>query len=166
MSDEAATEAQKQIAALAPNVITVRTARLLATARDLLGQATTGLLIIAGVSLLASLLVLISVIAAGRNRQIYEATVLNTLGARISVIHNSLRLEFLLLAIVTTVFAVALGSAIALPLLEWRMKLPSTDLLWVAVITAGGIATIALGLGARYVRHRLDLKPAILLRDI
>jgi hypothetical protein len=46
------------------------------------------------------------------------------------------------------------------------MKLPSTDLLWVAVITAGGIATIALGLGARYVRHRLDLKPAILLRDI
>ncbi len=165
MSDEAAIAAQKNIAAVAPNVITVRTARLLATARDLLGQATTGLLVIACISLLASLLVLVSVIAAGRSRQIFEATVLNTLGARLSLIRQSMRLEFLLLAVVTATFAVVAGSAIALPLLEWRMKLPSTDLLWVAIVTAVVVAVTALGLGARYVHRRMRLKPAILLRD-
>lgn len=165
MSDDNAAATQKNIAAVDPTVISVRTARLLSTARELLGQATSGLIVIAAVSLLASLLVLVSVIAAGRSRQIYEATVLNTLGARMSLINRGLRLEFLLLALVTASFAVALGSAIALPLLEWRMKLPSTDLLWVAIVTAGGIATVALGLGARYVRMRLDLKPALLLRD-
>lgn len=165
MSDAEAIEAQRNIAEVAPNVVTVRTERILTTARDLLAQATTGLLVIAGVSLLASLLVLVSVVAAGRSRQIYEATVLNTLGARMSLIHHSLRLEFLLLALVTATFAVVLGSAIALPLLEWRMKLPSADLLWVAVVTAAGVAAIALGLGARYIRRRLRLKPAVLLRD-
>ena len=165
MSDDNAAATQKNIAAVDPTVISVRTARLLSTARELLGQATSGLIVIAAVSLLASLLVLVSVIAAGRSRQIYEATVLNTLGARMSLINRGLRLEFLLLALVTASFAVALGSAIALPLLELRMKLPSTDLLWVAIITAGGIAAVALGLGARYVRKRLDVKPALLLRD-
>ncbi|MEM7279315.1 MAG: ABC transporter permease, partial [Pseudomonadota bacterium] len=165
LSDDAAITAQKSIAAIAPNVITVRTERLLTAARDLLGQATTGLLVIAAVSLLASTLVLISVIAAGRSRQIYEATVLNTLGARLSLIEKSIRLEFLLLALVTITFAVVLGSAIALPLLEWRMKLPSTDLLWVAIASATVVASIALWMGLRYVRVRMRLTPAVLLRD-
>ena len=165
MPDEAAVQAQRNIAAVAPGVISVRTERILATARHLLGQATSGLALVAGVSLVASLLVLVSVIAAGRSRQIYEATVLNTLGARMSLVHRGLRLEFLLLAGVTATFAILLGSAIALPLLEWRMKLPSADLLWVAIFTAGGVAAVALGLGARYIRRRLQLKPALLLRD-
>lgn len=165
MSDAAAVVAQKSIAAVAPNVISVRTERLLTTAKDLLGQATRGLLVIAAVSLLASTLVLVSVIAAGRSRQIYEATVLNTLGARLSLIEKSLRLEFLLLALVTVTFAVLLGSAIALPLLEWRMKLPSSDLLWVAIVSALLVALIALGLGLRYVQVRLRLAPALLLRN-
>jgi putative ABC transport system permease protein len=165
LTNEAAIEAQKRIAAVAPNVITVRTERLLTTARDLLGQATSGLLVIGAISLLASTLVLVSVIAAGRSRQIYEATVLNTLGARRSLIEKSLRLEFFLLAVVTVTFAVALGSAIALPLLEWRMKLPASDLLWVAILAATGVATTALWLGLRTVRARLRLTPARLLRD-
>ncbi len=165
MSNAAAVVAQKNIAGVASNVVTVRTERLLASARELLGQATSGLIVVAAVSLLASLLVLVSVIAAGRSRQIFEATVLNTLGARLSLIQQSLRLEFVLLGVVTVVFAVLLGAAIALPLLEWRMKLPSADLWWVAIVTAGTVAMVALGLGARYVRQRLQLKPAVLLRD-
>ena len=165
MSDEAALQAQKNIAEIAPSVISVRTERLLTAARNLLGQATNGLLVVASVSLAASLLVLVSVIAAGRSRQIYEATILNSLGARLSLIQHGLRLEFLLLAVVTATFAVLLGSAIAIPLLEWRLKLPSTDLWWVAALTAGTVSTVTLGLGARYVRKRLEIKPALLLKD-
>ncbi|WP_020405810.1 ABC transporter permease [Hahella ganghwensis] len=81
MSDQDAIQAQTNIAHIAPNVITVRTATILETARDLLGKATAGLLVVAGVSLTVSLLVLISVMAAGRTRQIYDATVLHSLGA-------------------------------------------------------------------------------------
>ena len=108
---------------------------------------------------------LVSVIAAGRSRQVYDATVLNTLGARMSLVHRSLYFEFALLALVTAVFALSLGAAIALPLLEWRMKLPSSDLLWVGAATAIGVSLVSLGLGAHYLKRRLRLKPAILLRD-
>lgn len=58
-----------------------------------------------------------------RDCQVYEASVLNALGVRLSEIRKRLYLEF---------FAVCgvVGSAIAIPLLEWRMKLPFTDLVW------------------------------------
>lgn len=165
LSNDAARVAQRSIANIAPNVITVRTERLLSTARDILRQLTTGLLVIAAVSLLASTLVLISVIAAGRSRQIYEATILHSLGARLSLIDKSIKIEFLLLALITITFAVLLGSAIALPLLEWRMKLPSSDLLWVAITSATVVATTSLWLGLKFVQKQLRLNTAVLLRD-
>ena len=166
LDDDQAVLAQKRIAAVAPNVITVRTARILASARELLGQATSGLLVIASISFLASLLVLFSVIAASRVRQVYEASVLNVLGVRLSVIRKSLYLEFLLIALVTTLFAVLLGAAIALPLLEWRMKLPAADLVWVGLLTALVVSVSTLVVGAQYLHRRMSVQPAVLLRGI
>ncbi|WP_041599008.1 ABC transporter permease [Hahella chejuensis] len=165
MSDADALSAQNQIARIAPNVITVRTAVLLSTARDLLAKAGVGLAVVAGVSLAASLLVLTSVMAAGRARQVYDATVLHSLGARMSVIKRGLHMEYALLAVITSLFAVALGSAIALPLLHLRLKLPSEDLIWLGAVTAFGVSAITLNLGARYLMRRLQIKPASLLRD-
>jgi len=165
MGDQDAIAAQREIAAIAPNVITVRTASLLDAARELLGKATAGLTIVAGVSLAASLLVLISVMATGKTRQIYDATVLHSLGTRKSVIKNSLHLEYLLLAFITSVFAILLGSAIALPLLNYRLKLPSEDLIWLGAVVAVSVSVISLSLGARYLLKRLQLNPALLLRS-
>ncbi len=165
LSDDQALQAQKGIAEVAPNVVTVRTARILASARDLLGQATSGLMIIAVISFLASLLVLFAVIAASRVRQVYDASVFNALGVRLSVIRKSLYIEFLLIAIVTAIFAVILGSAIALPLLEWRMKLPSTDLIWVGLLTALVVSVTTLVIGAQYLHRRMSVRPAVLLRN-
>jgi putative ABC transport system permease protein len=165
MDDDEAIGAQQRIAAVAPNVITVRTASLLASARDILGQATAGLTVVAAVSLTASLLVLISVMAAGRTRQIYDATILHSLGTKLSVIKQSLHMEYLLLALITSTFAVLLGSAIALPLLNIRLKLPSEDLIWLGAVTAITISALSLSLGAKYLLRRLKLKPAILLRS-
>jgi putative ABC transport system permease protein len=166
MSDQAALQAQNQIAAQAPNVIMVRTAELLNAARDLLGKASTGLAVVAVVSLTASLLVLSSVMAAGRARQIYHATVLHSLGTRVAVIRRSLYAEYLLLAVLTALFAIALGSAIALPLLQLRMKLPSHDLLWSGASVGIVTSILSLGLGTRYLLARLRISPAILLRDV
>ncbi len=164
LSDDQALQAQKAIADVAPNVVTVRTARILASARGLLGQATSGLMVVAVISFLASLLVLFAVIAASRVRQVYDASVLNALGVRLSVIRKSLYIEFLLIALVTAIFAVILGSAIALPLLEWRMKLPSTDLIWVGLLTALVVSVTTLVIGAQYLHRRMTVRPAVLLR--
>jgi putative ABC transport system permease protein len=166
MNDDLALQVQKRIGDVAPNVVTVRTARILASARDLLGQATNGLLLVAVISFLASLLVLFSVIAASRVRQVYEASVLNAVGVRLSEIRKSLYLEFLLIALVTAIFAVLLGSAIAIPLLEWRMKLPSSDLIWVGLITALVVSVSTLVVGAQYLHRRMSVKPSLLLRNL
>ena len=165
MDETEADVAQRRIGAAAPNVVSVRTAALLEMARGLLGQAATGLTVVAGVSLAASLLVLVSVMAAGRSRQVYDATVLATLGARMSVIRHSLRLEYLLLALLTSIFAILLGSAIALSLLHFRLKLPGIDLVWLGALTAFGVSGLSASLGARYLLRRLRLRPAVLLRS-
>ena len=165
IDDAQAIPAQNHIAKIAPGVITVRTASLLRVARQILGKASAGLAVVASVSLLASLLVLISVMAAGRSRQIYEASILHSLGVRLVSIKRSVQLEYLLLALVASVFAVLLGSAIALPLLQLRLKLPSTDLVWLGAMVAIGVSSLALGLGADYLLRRLRVKPAVLLRS-
>jgi putative ABC transport system permease protein len=165
IDDSDAIAAQNRIAAIAPAVITVRTAELLRVARQILGKAGAGLAVVSAVSLLASLLVLISVMAAGRSRQVYDATVLHSLGVRLSSIRQSLQLEYLLLALLASLFAVLLGTAIALPLLQWRLKLPSLDLVWLGALVALGVSSLALGFGAAYLMRRLRLRPAELLRS-
>jgi len=163
--DEGALQLQRELGLWAPNVISVRTESLLTAARELLGKASLGLAVVAGISLLASLLVLISVMVAGRARQIYEATIMHSLGVRLAVIRKALQLEYLLLAMITTLFAVVLGSAIALPFLNWRMKLPSHDLIWVAAVVAVFVSVPALTIGARYFLARLRVNPAVLLKS-
>ena len=165
IDDSDAIAAQNRVAAIAPAVISVRTAEMLRVARQILGKAGAGLAVVSAVSLLASLLVLISVMAAGRSRQVYDATVLHSLGVRLSSIRQSLQIEYLLLALLASLFAVLLGAAIALPLLHWRLKLPSLDLVWLGALVAVGVSSLALGFGAAYLMRRLRLRPATLLRS-
>jgi len=157
--------AQNRIAAGLPNVISVRTEGILNEARVLLGRAGGGLAMIAAVSLLVSLLVLASAMAASRARQVYEASVLHVLGARLGAVRRSLQLEYLLLALLTSAFAVVTGSSLALALLHFRLQLESTGLLWTGALTAMTVSACSLGLGAFYLMRRLRLSPARLLRS-
>lgn len=165
VSDPVAIQLQNKLGELAPNVVTARTAAILETARDLLGKASVGLSVIAVVSLIASALVLVSVIVAGRARQLYTSTILRSLGTRLTVIRRSLQLEYLFLALVTSSFAIALGAAIALPLLSLRMKLPVEGLMWLGAFTAISVSTLALIAGAQVLLAQMKLNPALLLRS-
>lgn len=165
MSDAAALAVQKQVAGTAPNVITVRTASILESARELLGKAVAGLATIALVSLGVSLLVLSGVIATSRTRQVHDATILHALGARLGAIALSLRMEYALLALITSLFAIVAGSAIAVPLLTYRLKLSADVPLLLGVLVAVGVSGLCLNLGARYLLKRLQLNPAMLLRS-
>jgi len=165
MSDGAALSAQKEIAGIAPNVVTVRTESILDTARELLGRAVAGLALIALVSLSVSLLVLTGVMATSRTRQVFEATILHSLGARLGAIAHSLRMEYALLALITSGFAIVMGSAIAVPLLALRLHLPVDAPLFLGVLVALSVSGLCLYLGAWYLLRRLRLNPAVLLRS-
>jgi putative ABC transport system permease protein len=157
--------AQERLAALAPNIVSVRTETVLQATRAIMGSAGAGLAVVAGVCLAASLLVLASVVAASRARQVYEASVMHTLGARLASLRRVLRWEYALLAAVTASFAMAIGSALALALLRWRLQLDGADLLWTGALTAVGVSGLSLGLGARYLLGQMRLAPARLLRS-
>ncbi len=161
---DSAIAAQSDIAGVAYNVVSVRTATIVATAKDLLGQAVAGLSVVSAVALAVSLLVLTGVMASHRSRQVYYSTILHTIGARLSIIRLSLSMEYVLLALVTSVFALVLGILIALPLLHFQLKLPLAFPIWPAVAAAFGVSSICLYAGADYLMRRLQIQPATLLR--
>jgi len=156
--------AQDRLAAAAPNIATARTEALLNETRALMGRASSGLLVVAGVCLAASLLVLASVVAASRSRQLYDATVMHALGARHSLLRQVLVWEYLLLAAVTAGFALLAGSALATALLHWRLDMSPAGLYWSGGLTALLVSGLSLGLGARYLLGQMRLSPAMLLR--
>ncbi|MGA6099128.1 ABC transporter permease [Stutzerimonas marianensis] len=164
-SDAAAKKSQQWLARNTANVITLRTADWLETAGGLLGKATAGLAAVAAVSLTASLLVLSSVVSVSRRRQLYEANLLHCLGARHRAIRLAMLLETGLLAVISTVFATALGSLIALPLAATLLKLPAGDFWWLGALTAGAVSSLALLAGLLPTLRSLRMNPTLLLRE-
>ncbi|WP_439590172.1 ABC transporter permease [Hydrogenophaga sp.] len=160
-----AQRAQDELAAVAPNIASVRTESLLVETRALMARASGGLALVAGVCLAASLLVLASVVASSRARQVFEATVMHAVGARLSSLRRVLYWEYGLLAWLTAGFAMVAGSALAAALLRWRLDLDPSGLYWTGALTAVGVSAVSLGLGARYLLAQMRLNPAMLLRD-
>ena len=164
LDDEPAHLLRERIADAMPGVITVHTTGILDEARALLARASAGLAVVAGVTLLASLLVLASVMAGSRAHQVYDATVLHTLGARLSVIHASLWLEYALLATLVSTFSLALGGAIAGAFLHLRLELDTGAAWGLGATVAVTVSMVSLALGARWLMAQLRLAPALLLR--
>lgn len=158
-------DAQDRLAAVAPNIASARTESLLRETRALMGRASGGLALVAGVCLAASLLVLASVVAASRSRQVYDATVMHALGARHALLRRVLVWEYLILAAVTACFALFAGSLLATGLLHWRLDSSPAGLYWTGLLTALGVSGLSLGLGAQYLLSQMRLNPARLLRS-
>jgi putative ABC transport system permease protein len=156
---------QDRLAAAAPNIATARTESMLRETRALMARASGGLALVAGVCLAASLLVLASVVAASRSRQLYDATVRHERGARQALLRRVLVWEYLLLAVSTAGFALLAGSALATALLQWRLDMSPLGLYWTGLLTALGVAGLSLGLGAKYLLAQMRLNPAQLLRS-
>ena len=120
---------------------------------------------LSAISLLVSLMVLSSVMAAGREKQTYHAVILHALGARMAYIRSAIRIEYALLATIVSVFSIVLGLSIAALILQLRLKIYTLDVYWLGVILAIAASALVFGLGARYLFQRLKLRPASLLRD-
>jgi putative ABC transport system permease protein len=139
---------------------------MLEATRGLMARASGGLGIVALTCLGASLLVLASVVAASRARQLYEASVMHALGARVSSLRRVLRWEYLLLALVTAAFAVSIGTPLAALLLHARLGLDAGGLYWTGMVTALGVSLFSLGAGAQVLLAQLRVSPAALLRGV
>ena len=164
LSEADAIAVQDRLAASAPHVVTVRTHALLQATRTLLGQAGAAMAVAAGACLLASLLVLASVVTASRARQVYEASVMHAVGARLGSLRRVLRWEYTLLGSVTALFAVAFGGALAQGVLWWRLDVDGSGLLGLGALVAVGTCALSLGAGAQWLLSGMKLSPARLLR--
>ncbi|WP_395343848.1 ABC transporter permease [Ningiella sp. W23] len=165
MQDDEALLLQTELAHSFPNIITVRTKDLLDSANDLLSKASRGLSVVSAISLLVSLMVLASIMAAGRNKQSYHAVILYCLGARISYIRKAIAIEYMLLATVVTLFSVALGLSIAFLVLNIQLKIFTLDAYWLGIMVSAFSSTLVFGAGALYLYRKLNISPAKLLKE-
>lgn len=165
MDDEEALALQNKLARAYPNIITVRTKDLIDSASELLNKGTSGLTVISSISLIVSLMVLASVMAAGRSKQSYHAIILYCIGARISYIRKAIAIEYSLLAIVVSVFSIVLGLIIATLVLQVQLKIIAWDLYWLGALVAITASMLVFSLGALYLFQRLSIRPASLLRE-
>jgi len=155
--------AQAKLAANFSNVVTIRTAKVLAASRSILGSAAMAMLMIAAVSLAASLLVMASVVAVNRQRQVYEATIMHAIGTRNSVVMRSVLIEYCLLIVVLSLFATIAGGLIAWLLLGQWLKIDMAGSAWLGPVVAIATSTLCLLAGAMWLMNTLKLTPATLL---
>lgn len=147
-----------------PNVVTIRTAKIIEAARSVLANASLAMILIGSISLAASILVMASVVAVNRQRQVYESTIMHAVGARMSTISKALLFEYAVLALILTVFASLVGSGIAALLLTNWLKLPVSSVIGTGVLVAATASTACLLAGALWLLRTLTLAPSSLLR--
>jgi len=159
--------AANTISAEFPAVVTIRTARALASARRILSAAALAVFLVAVTSLLASLLVLASVVAANRQRQIQEAVILHAIGCRHRSLMNALGIEYFLLGLLVAVFAGIVGGLLGYLVAALWLELPVGPVSWMSGYgVAFGVAILCLSAGALWVARALRASPAQLLRSV
>jgi len=147
-----------------PGVVVIRTEKVLASVRSILGSAAAAVTAIAATSLLASILVMASVVAVARDRQVFEASVLNALGARRRVVLWSVVHEYALVGLLLILFASVFGGLIAAGLLGTWLKLPADDVRYVGPLAGALVVGACLSAGVFWLARSLEARPALLLR--
>ena len=160
-TEEAALSA---VGAELPSVVTISTVSVLASARSILAAASLGVALVALVSLAASVLVMASVVAVNRQRQVHEASVLHAVGTRMGTVLAAIGLEYALLALLLTAFATLAGGALGHAVLRWWIELPTVGLATTGLAVAALVSGACLAAGAWWTARVLDARPATLLR--
>lgn len=159
--------ASNAIASSYPSVVTIRTARGLDTARRILNAAALAVSIVAITSLIASLLVLASVVAANKQRQLQEAAILHAVGSRHGSLMQALGIEYLLLGTVVALFATIFGCALGTLVATLWLELPVGPVTWMSATgVAFAVVILCLGAGALWVSRAISVSPAQLLREV
>ncbi len=101
----------KEIARAFPAVTTVRVKEALDAINSIVGDLSVAVRAAAGITLIASILVLAGALAAGHHTRVYDAVILKTLGATRGRLVLAYGIEYAILGLITAVIATAAGAA-------------------------------------------------------
>jgi putative ABC transport system permease protein len=137
---------------------------VLAAVDELLGKLIVGVRAASAVTFVTGVLVLAGALAAGLGGRLYDAAVLKTLGATRRQLVSAFAIEYALLGLIASVFAVAAGSIAAWALVYFLLEIPWSFSPSIAILTAVGAVVSAVGAGLLTTWRALQAKPAHLLR--
>lgn len=149
-----------------PTVTTVRVKDALDIAGQLLGQLATAIRAAAAVALIASVLVLAGALASGNRARTHDAVILKTLGGTRSMLMRAFSYEYMILGLATAIFALLAGGVSAWFVVSRIMKMPSTFLPDVAIMTVVGALVLTVGIGLAGTWRILGQKAAPVLREL
>ncbi|WLR97218.1 ABC transporter permease [Shinella sumterensis] len=149
-----------------PTVTSVRVKDALDVVNELVGQLATAIRAAAAVALIASILVLAGALAAGNRARVHDAVVLKTLGATRATLIRAFSYEYLMLGLATALFALFAGGVSAWFVVARIMKLPSSFLPDVAVMTVATALIMTVGIGLAGTWRILGQKAAPVLREL
>ncbi len=156
----------KALADAFPTVTAVRVKDALDAVDSLIGKLVLALRGASSMTLLAAALVLGGALAAGQHFRIYDAVVLKTFGATRTRLLAAYCLEYLLIGLVTVVFAIAIGTLAAALIVTRLMDFPFVFVPGQAAGAALIALSITIGLGLAGTFAALRRKPAAVLRNL
>ena len=163
-AEEAAT--LKAVTNTYPTITSVRVKDALDIINVLVGQLATAIRAAAAVALVASILVLAGALAAGNRARTHDAVVLKTLGATRSTLIRAFCYEYAMLGLSTAIFALFAGGVAAWFVVSNIMKLPSSFLPDVALVTMAIALIVTVGFGLAGTWRVLGQKAAPVLREL
>ncbi len=149
-----------------PSISIIPVGEVVEQVSALLDQMTTAILAAASVTILAGIAVLVGAIAASRAARGYDSVIMKTLGATRWQVLGAQALEYLLLAVVLSTLALALGGFAG-----WFVITQVFDFNWspdwlVVGATLVGGAAVTLGIGLAGSIPLMNLRPAQALRSV
>jgi putative ABC transport system permease protein len=171
LSEPAATDQQeaailRTVTNAYPTITSVRVKDAISVVDELLGQLATAIRAAAAVALIASILVLSGALAAGNRARTHDAVILKTLGGTRSMLIRAFTYEYLILGTATAIFALVAGGLSAWYIVSRIMKLPSTFMPDVALITLIVALVLTVGIGLIGTWRILGQKAAPVLREL
>lgn len=149
-----------------PTITSVRVKDAIDIVDQLVGQLATAIRAAAAVALIASVLVLAGALAAGNRARTHDAVILKTLGGTRSMLMRAFSYEYMMLGAATAVFALLAGGISAWFVVSRIMRLPSTFLPDVAVLTLAISLVLTVGIGLAGTWRILGQKAAPVLREL
>ena len=147
---KAEADGMRALAHAYPSITPIRVRDALDAFGVVFAKVMTAIRVAGGVTLLAGALVLAGALATAQRRRILEAVILKTLGATRRRILLAHALEYLLLASVTALFAIGLGTAAAAIIVTQLMNISfsfSAAAVAVALLLATGLVLLFGGVG-------------------
>ncbi|MFM2278191.1 MAG: hypothetical protein RLZZ444_422 [Pseudomonadota bacterium] len=149
-----------------PGITSIRVKDALDVAATIVGQLAVAIRAASTVALVVSVLVLAGAIAAGNRARIHDAVVLKTLGARRSMLVRAYLIEYVLLGLAASVFALGAATAASWYVVTQIMDLPFTFLPATALVTLVIALAVTAGTGLAGTWTVLGQKAAPMLREL